>query len=133
MGNRGRPGGSRAGDDAVNLTIDYLKQETLEPLTGLGRFLAWGVAGSLAIAIGILLILLGILRLLQTETGTALTGNWSWVPYFAVSVLGIGVAGVAVWRITAGPGQATPKVPRGSSAARRPPGVTDTNSREGSS
>jgi hypothetical protein len=130
----GKAGGiRRAGDDALNLTIDYLKQETLEPLTGLGRFLAWGVAGSLAIAVGILLLLLGILRLLQTETGTALTGDWSWVPYFAVSVLGIGVAGVAVWRITAGPGQATTKVPRGSSAATRSPGVTDTNSREGSS
>ena len=81
----GKAGGiRRAGDDALNLTVDYLKQETLEPLTGLGRFLAWGVAGSLAIAIGILLILLGILRLLQTETGTALTGDWSWVPYFVV-------------------------------------------------
>jgi hypothetical protein len=121
----------RAGDDALNLTIDYLKQETLEPLTGLGRFLAWGVAGSLAIAIGILLILLGILRLLQTETGTALTGDWSWVPYFVVSALGIGVAVVALWRITAGPGQATAKVPRGTSAATRSPG--DTTSREGSS
>jgi hypothetical protein len=127
----GKAGVRRAGDDALNLTIDYLKQETLEPLTGLGRFLAWGVAGSFAIAIGILLILLGILRLLQTETGTALTGDWSWVPYFVVSVLGIGVAGVALWRITAGPGQATTKVPRGTSAATRSQG--DTNSKEGSS
>ena len=45
-----------------------------------------------------------VLRLLQTETGTALTGDWSWVPYFAVALLGIGVAVVAGWRITAGPG-----------------------------
>ena len=100
----------RAGDEAFQLTIDYLKQEALGPLKGLGRFLAWGLAGSLAIGVGVLILLLGILRLLQDETGTALTGDWSWVPYFAVSVLGIGVAAVAVWRITAGPGKA--KLPK---------------------
>lgn len=101
----GTGGQRRPADDAFRLTVDYFKQETLDPLKGLGRFLLWGVAGSFAIAVGLLLVLVGILRLLQTETGTALTGDWSWVPYFAVSVLGIGVAGVAGWRITAGPGK----------------------------
>ncbi|HVB90903.1 MAG TPA: hypothetical protein VND70_02270 [Acidimicrobiales bacterium] len=97
-------GGLRhAGDDAVKLTIDYLKQETLEPLKGLGRFLAWGVAGSLALAIGFLLLLVGLLRLLQQETGTALRGSWSWAPYAVVVALGLSVVGVAAWRITAGP------------------------------
>jgi hypothetical protein len=95
-----------AGDDAFQLTVDYVKQETIEPLRGLGRFLYMGIAGSFFLAFGLLLILLGILRLLQTETGTALTGDWSWVPYAAVFVLGLAVIGVAVWRITAGPGQA---------------------------
>ena len=57
-------------------------------------------------AIGLLLILIGILRLLQTETGTALTGNWSWVPYAVVVFLGIVVMAFAASRITAGPGQA---------------------------
>jgi hypothetical protein len=106
----GRGGVRRAGDEALRLTIDYLKQEALEPLKGLLRFLAWGLTGSLAIAVGILLILIGILRILQDETGTALTGDWSWVPYFSVSLLGVGIAGVAAWRITAGPGRA--KMPR---------------------
>jgi hypothetical protein len=106
----GPKGLRRSGDDAFKLTVDYLKQEALEPLKGLGRFVAWGLAGSLAIAIGILLLLVGILRLLQDETGTTLSGDWSWVPYFAVSLIGLGVAGVAAWRITAGP--ARRKVPR---------------------
>jgi hypothetical protein len=96
----------RAGDDAFKLTVDYLKQEALAPLKGLGRFLIWGLAGSFAIAVGILLLLIGVLRVLQTQTGTALTGNWSWVPYFAVGLLGIAVAAVSAWRITAGPGKA---------------------------
>ena len=95
-----------AGDDAFQLTVEYLKQETVAPLKGLGRFLLWGLTGSLAIAIGLLLILVGLLRLLQEETGSALTGDWSWVPYFAVSALGLAVAGVAAWRITAGAGSA---------------------------
>jgi hypothetical protein len=101
----GTHGLRHAGDDAFQLTVDYLKQETIEPLRGLGRFLYMGIAGSFFLAGGILLILIGVLRLLQTETGTALTGDWSWVPYAVVVVLGIAVIAVAAWRITAGPGQ----------------------------
>lgn len=107
----GARGLRHAGDDAFQLTVDYLKQETVEPLKGLGRFLYMGIAGSFFLAGGILLILIGILRLLQTETGTALTGDWSWVPYAVVVLLGIAVIGVAAWRITAGPGaQKLPEV-----------------------
>lgn len=102
----GNSGLRNAGDDAFQLTVDYVKQETIEPLRGLGRFLGFGIIGSLALAFGILLLLLGVLRLLQTETGTALTGHWSWVPYAVVILLGVVVIGVAVWRITAGPGKA---------------------------
>ncbi len=99
----GTHGLRHAGDDAFQLTVDYLKQETVDPLRGLGRFLYMGIAGAFFIAFGLLLILLGILRLLQVETGTALTGNWSWVPYAVVVVLGAGIIGIAAWRITAGP------------------------------
>jgi hypothetical protein len=99
----GSHGLRHAGDDAFQLTVDYLKQEVVQPLKGLGRFLYMGIAGSFFLAFGLLLILLGVLRLLQTETGTALTGDWSWVPYAVVVLLGIAVIAVAVWRITAGP------------------------------
>ena len=112
----GISGVRKSGGDAVQLTIDYLKQETLGPLKGLGRFLAWGVGGSIAIAIGLLLLLIGVLRLLQDETGTSLTGDWSWVPYFVVSALGLAVVGVAAWRITAGPAQR--KLPKQSDRAQ---------------
>ena len=101
----GTHGLRHAGDDAFQLTVDYLKQETIDPLRGLGRFLSMGIGGAFFLAFGILLILIGILRLLQTETGTALTGNWSWVPYAVVLVLALGIIAIAVWRITAGPAQ----------------------------
>jgi hypothetical protein len=106
----GKGGLRRSGDDAFQLTVDYLKQETIEPLKGMWRFLKFGISGSFALAIGILLLLVGVLRLLQEETGTALTGDLSWVPYMAVLVLGAGVIGVAAWRIFAGPAAA--KLPK---------------------
>ena len=101
----GSHGLRHAGDDAFQLTVDYLKQEVVDPLKGLGRFLYMGIAGSFFLAFGILLILLGVLRLLQTETGTALEGDWSWVPYAVVVVLGVAVIAVAALRIQSGPGQ----------------------------
>src|SRR5580698_11673568 len=100
----GTHGLRHAGDDAFQLTVDYVKQETIDPLRGLGRFLYMGIAGAFFLAFGILLILLGILRLLQTETGTALHGDWLWVPYAVLVVLGVGVIAVAAVRIQAGPG-----------------------------
>jgi hypothetical protein len=115
----GISGVRKAGGDAVQLTVDYLKQETLGQIKGLGRFLAWGLAGSLAITIGLLLLLVGVLRLIQDETGTSLTGDWSWVPYFAVSLLAVAIIGVAAWRITAGPAKRklpTPKVAKSNGA-----------------
>ena len=66
------------------LVVGYAKQETVDPLKQLGRFVLFGMLGSLVLGIGVVLLLLGLLRLLQTETGTAFQGNWSWVPYFAV-------------------------------------------------
>ena len=117
----GQHGLRHAGDDAFQLTVDYLKQETIQPLKGLGRFLYMGIAGSFFLAGGILLLLIGILRLLQTETGTALTGDWSWVPYLSVMVLRIAVIVVAAWRITAGPArERMPEVAARHEAAGRP-------------
>jgi hypothetical protein len=81
------------------LTKGYAKQETVEPLKGVGRYLAYGVAGSLLLGIGVVLLMLSGLRALQTETGTALTGNWSWVPYLIVLIGGAALIGLALSRI----------------------------------
>jgi hypothetical protein len=65
------------------MLVSYAKQETVEPLKTLGRFLAFGVAGALFVFLGSFFLGLGVLRLLQSETGSTFGGgNWaSTVPY----------------------------------------------------
>lgn len=85
--------------ELVDLTKAYAKQETVDPLKGLGRYLGYGLAGSLLLSIGVILLALAGLRALQTETGTTFTGNWSWVPYVIVLVFAVAVIGLALTRI----------------------------------
>jgi hypothetical protein len=82
--------------DLAQLLQNYAKQETLGPLKGVGRYIAFGVAGSIALCIGITLLILAGLRALQTQTGSALTGNLSWIPYFVMVVAAGAVIGLAV-------------------------------------
>ena len=77
------------------LIVSYAKQETIEPIKGLGRFIGFGVAGSICLAVGLLLLLLATLRGLQTETGRHLQGSLSWVPYVATLVVALSVAALA--------------------------------------
>ena len=53
--------------DLTKLVIAYVKQETVEPIKGLKRFVVWGLAGSLAMSVGCIILCLGVLRLLQDE------------------------------------------------------------------
>jgi len=60
----------------------YARQETVDPLKGLGRFLGFGIAGALLVGLGGLFLALSLLRLLQRFE--VFTGTWSWAPYFIV-------------------------------------------------
>lgn len=75
-------------DEVVDTVVAYVKNETVAPLRGAGRWLAWGTAGALAIGIGMSLVLLGLLRLLQTEWESVTGGRLSWLPYLIVVVVG---------------------------------------------
>lgn len=77
----------------------YAKQETIGPLRGAGRWLAFGSLASLLFGIGIFLIVLGVLRLLQTELPDTFDGRWSWVPYLVALVVCLVAVGVAISRI----------------------------------
>ena len=112
LGGGGRAGVRQSGADALKLVVDYVKQETLEPLRGVGRFLLFGIAGSLAIAAGTVVLLIAVLRVLQTETG-AFHGNLSWIPYVIVVALACVVIALSAWRITSGPAKRRLSKPEG--------------------
>jgi hypothetical protein len=82
------------------LTKDYARQETVDPLKGVGRYLGYGAAGALLGGVGVILLMLAGLRALQTETGDALDGNLSWLPYFIVVVVAAALVAWAVSRIS---------------------------------
>ena len=93
------------GGDTLQLVVDYVKQETLQPLKGLGRFIVFGVAGSVVLGIGLVIVAVGLLRVLQAETGSTFSGNWSWVPYLICMVAVVGVATLAVLAVKRGQGR----------------------------
>ena len=69
--------------ELVDLVRAYAKQETIGELRGTGRWLAWGAVGGISILLGLLFMLVGVLRLLQTTVFDGST-SFSWVPYFIV-------------------------------------------------
>lgn len=70
--------------EVVEFVKTYAKQETVGPLKGAGRWIAVGAVSALLLGLGLFLLLLGLLRLLQTETGLDTSEHWSWVPYLIV-------------------------------------------------
>ena len=100
-----RSGGRKAAavGDLLELILAYARQETLGPLRGLGRWLTFGAAGAVAISTGSALLLLALLRALQTETGTTFSGNLSWLPYVITAGMSLVIVVVSVSRITRGP------------------------------
>jgi hypothetical protein len=86
--------------DFFELVKAYAKQETMEPLRGAGRWLLFGVAGSVLLMLASISLTLAMLRVLQEETGSTFTGNLSWFPYLATLVAAVVVIGLLAWRIT---------------------------------
>jgi hypothetical protein len=76
------------------LVIAYAKQETLDEMKGLGRYVAYGVGGALLIGTGVMFLAIGALRALEGDSsGRHFTGNWSWAPYAIVVVGALVLAG----------------------------------------
>lgn len=85
--------------DVIDTVTEYAKQETLGPLRGAGRWLGFGAAGALLLGIGLSLVLLGLLRLLQTEWERSASGSLSWLAYLVVLVVCVVVLVVTLQRI----------------------------------
>ena len=86
-----------------DLVVGYAKQETIDPLKDVLRFVAWGVAGAILIALGAALLTLAVVRCLQGELGDHLSGSLTWVPYAGGLLFTLAVAGLAASRIGKGP------------------------------
>jgi hypothetical protein len=84
-----------------DLFVRYFKEQTLEPLKELGRFVAFGALGSIFVAFGVVVGLLGILRMFQWLF-PVLDGSLSWIPYLIVVVLAVAVGALVVQRIFTG-------------------------------
>lgn len=87
-----------------DLVVAYAKQETVDPLVTLRRYLAFGVSGAMAIGVGVCFGLLALLRGLEeidlfNEPGTVDGGTWSFVPYLVTFVVGSVIAGLFLHKL----------------------------------
>jgi hypothetical protein len=81
-----------------DLVVRYFREQTLVPLQKLGRYVGFGVLGSLLLGFGVVFLGMAGLRALQDETGDTFSGDWSWVPYlimFVALLFGAGLVWVA--------------------------------------
>ena len=88
-------------NELLALVLAYAKQETLVPIKNLGRYVAWGTAGALLLAVGGGLLTLTAVRAVQAEAGRHLAGNLTWVPYMGgalVALLGLSWAALHIVR-----------------------------------
>ena len=85
--------------DVVDLVVAYARQETVGPLRGAGRWILWGLVSMAFVSVGMVLLVLGGLRLIQDLSGSALSGGFSWVPYAITVVLAGAVVAVAYGQI----------------------------------
>ena len=107
---KGGNGASGSSDKSVpkvaselwTLTIDYAKQEIKDPVKGLGTYLLWGSVSMLLVGFGMVLLAIGGLRALQTETGSTFTGSLTWAPYAIVLASAAVVLGIGVWLVLRG-------------------------------
>ena len=85
--------------EVVELVKTYAKQETLGPLKGAGHWLAFGAAGAALVGLGLSIVILGVVRVIQTEWDAADGGTWSWIPYLVGIILCVAFAALAISRI----------------------------------
>ena len=103
-----RPGGGpvpeEPSDDIAQLVVDYVRQETVDPLRSLGQFLSWGILGSLLIALGTVFLLVGVMLFVFAQHTPLLTPGDRTdriLPLFLVREMPTGLAGLMLASILA--------------------------------
>jgi hypothetical protein len=87
--------------NTVDLVKAYARQETVGHLKGVGRWVGFGIVGATALAIGIVLLVVGVLRLMQDLWGDTFDGFWSIVPYLIALLICVLVVALALSRVQA--------------------------------
>lgn len=96
--------------DILQLSVGYLKQETKEPIRGIGRYIAWGSIAAIFLGMSGILLSLALLRGIQSglayvrESGRGpLSGSWSFAPYLLTAlacIIVLGLIGMAASKAT---------------------------------
>ncbi len=88
----------------AQLMQDYARQELRDPLGNTGRWILTGLIGAVCIGLGTAFLVLGLLRMLQTEWPATFEGRWmNLLPYLCGLALAGIVVGLAVRRINKTP------------------------------
>ena len=85
--------------EVIEFVKTYAKQETVGPLKGAGRWLGYGAAAAFAMGLGLVIVLLGVLRLVQTEFDRLATGSLSWAAYAVTLVVTLALLALTLLRI----------------------------------
>lgn len=84
--------------ELVELSKEYLLQETLEPAKRLGKVAGLSVGAGMLIAVGVILLATAGMRYLIDIFPEG--GLWTALALFTSSLVSAGVAGIIVWRAT---------------------------------
>ena len=85
--------------EVVEFVKEYAIQETVGPLKGAGRWIGFGAGGAALLGLGMMLLMLGLLRLIQAEWDGVAEGGTSWIPYAIVFVVTAVLIAVTLMRI----------------------------------
>lgn len=83
--------------DVIEVVKTYAKQETVEPVKRAGKYVGFGAAGGLLTGLGLAIMLLGLLRLVQSEWSRSAEGRLSWLAYVITLLAALVVGAVGVW------------------------------------
>lgn len=84
---KGAASPKESANEVWTLVRDYAKQETVDPLKGLGSFLKYGLAGALLLGIAAIELAIALMRLLQAEAPGVFDGRLSFLPYLITLVV----------------------------------------------
>jgi uncharacterized membrane protein len=83
--------------DVIDTVKAYAKQETVDPLKRAGKYVGFAAAGGLLTGLGLSLVLLGLLRFVQSEWDRLATGRLSWLAYVVTLVGVVVLGGLSMW------------------------------------